>query len=469
MDQSFLICFVVVMIGLYMFCSLFNARYYEPSKVFLLPWIGCGLFLLLQLVTYDKVFTQSSFFTLTAGICCFVIGAVFYRMTHMKTALPRQLSPVYKFSPVILKILLAGALLYSAIEIVEVLKFLCSGGFTKHSLGEIRLAHWENYNVTTGRNIANIPKSIGRSCAMLLAMALPIFWFARRRRLAVFLSPLLILIMFEDLLNAGRSLLILTLFCLGYIYLIAKPQKKTKSKRTRRFRKMPSSKVVWLGAVVAVGMIYYLFIFFPQTRNQNLKGNLNTYLAYKHDAKISEWVETGSQIKGLQFLPGLAYGTCYLSLPIVKYTFFTGDNGVQNWYCWGGYNFHIVMKVARIITGEDHWKKIRFRIADYSGKHGYNPNPHATGVRDLVIDFGYPGMMISFLFLGFIFQLLYQKAISRNSAEWILLAGLVALNCFMFAFISPFVMGQVNQNLLLIVFLIFLKKKKPKERCVRHD
>jgi len=427
------------------------------------------LFLLLQLVTYDKVFDQSSFFTLTAGICCFVIGAIFYRMTHMKTALPGHFSAVYNFSPNILKILLIGSLLYSAIEIFEVLIFLSSGGFAQRTLGEIRTAHWEAYSVITGRNIGNIPKSIGRSCAMILAMALPIFWFARRRRLALFLSPLLIPIMFEDLLNAGRTLTVCTIFCMGYVYLIAKPEKKSKPKRTVKFRKMPSPRIMLLSSVLIVGMIYYLFVFFPQARNQNLKGNLNTYLAYKHDAKISEWVERASQIKCLQFLPMLAYGTSYLSIPIVKYTFFTGDNGVQNWYCLGRYNFHIVMKVVRIITGEDRWKKIRHRIAEYSEKDGYTPNPHATGIRDLVIDFGYLGMMISLLFLGFIFQLLYQKAISRESAEWILLAAVVALHCFMFAFISPLVLGYINHNLLLVAFLIFLKKSSQKRVCVHHD
>lgn len=458
MDKSLLIWFVAIMIGLYKFCSLFNARYYEPSKVFLLPWIGCGLLLLLQLVTYDKIFEQSSFLTLTAGICCFVIGAVFYRMTHMRTALPGHIAPVYRFSPIILKILLAGALLYAVLEVIEVLKFLSSEGFGQTTLAELRARHVGLSSITIGSRVGNIPKSIGRSCAATLSMALPIFWFSKRRRLAILTTPLLMLIMFEDLLNGARTLTVFTLFSLGYVYLIAKPEKKPRPKSTRRFRKMPSLKVMGFSSVLVIGTIYYLFVYFPQARNRKLSGNLNTYLAYAGDVRISQWVTDASQVKHLEWLPMLAYGSEYLSGPITKYTFFTRSDGVQNWYYLGRYNFHIVMKVVRILTGRDHWKTIRRRIAAYSADYGYSPNPWATGVRDLVIDFGYLGMMISLLFLGFIFQLLYHKAISHNSAEWILLTASIALNCFIFAFLSPLLLGSINQQFLLIAFLILLKK-----------
>lgn len=464
MDKSLLIWFVVIMIGLYKFCSLFNARYYEPSKMFLLPWIGCGLLLLLELITYDKIFGQSSFLTLTAGICCFVIGAVFYRMTHMRTALPRYIAPVYKFSPIILKVLLVGALVYSALEIFEILKFLISGGFGQTTLAELRAQHVELSNITTGRRLGNIPKSIGRSCAMVLSMAVPIFWFSMRRRRAILLTPLLILIIFEDLLNGARALTVFTLFGLGYVYLIAKPEEEPRPNSTRKFRKMPSLKVMGIGSVLVIGMIYYLFVFFPQTRNKNLSGDLNYFLAFQHDAEISQWVTDASQFKHLEWLPMLAYGTSYLSQPIVKYTFFTGgDDSVQNWYYLGRYNLYSVTKMVRILTGKNYWIKIRQRIAAYSADYGYSPNPWATGVRDLVIDFGYFGMMISLLFLGFIFQLLYHKAINHNSAEWIVLAALIALNCFAFAFISPLLLGSINQSFLLIAFLILLRKSGQRE------
>lgn len=464
MDLYYLIGFTAILAGLYAFCSLFKARYYEPSKIFLLPWIGSSLLLLAGLVTYDTIFQFHSFATLTAGICCFVIGAVLYRMTHMKTALPERIRQVYQFSPLILKLLLAGAIVYCICELAEIVHFLRSGGFSQHTLGQLRAAHWERYAQMTGQHLETIPKSVGRSCAMLLSAGLPIFRFSKHPRLLWVSVFLLLLLIGEDLLEAGRSITVFTILTMGYVWLLVKPEPPQAAGAAGRYIKKPGRTSLAVTGLLGAGMIYYLFIFFPQARNQNLAGNLSQYIRFRHHAKISEWVMDASQTPGLEWLPYLAYGTTYASMPIVKYTFYTDKAEVQNWHYGGLYNFRFLTKIQRSITGRDHWKTIRQRIASYSEAHGYSPNPWATGIRDLVIDFDYFGMMLFLLGLGFVFQLLYQKAIRGNSAEWILLASLIALNCFTFAFISPLLLGLINHNLFLIGLLILFRKYVLKKR-----
>lgn len=461
MDTYYLISFLGILAGLYALCSLCKARYYEPPKIFLFPWIGSSLLLLANLITYDRIFQLHSFLTLTAGICCFVLGAVGYRVTHMATALPERTPVLYYFSPLIVKILLIGALVYSLFELTGMAQFLQSGGFSRHTLEGLRAAHWERYAQTTGPFLERIPKSVGRACAMLLAAGAPIFWFSRRPGLLGSSIFLLILLVGEDLLEAGRAITASVFLTLGYTWLLVKPESRQAAGAAFRYIKKPSRRSLALGVLLGVCMVYYLFIYFPQTRNRNLVGNLNQYLGFKHKAKISEWVMEASQTPGLEWLPYLAHATAYGSMPIVKYTFFTDVVEVQNWHYGGLYNLRPLAKVQQGFTGQDPWKSIRRRIAVGSQSHGYNPNPWATGIRDLVIDFDSFGMMLVLLGLGFLFQFLYQKAIRSHSAEWMMLASQIALACFTFAFISPLMPGLINSNLLLIGFLILLKQFVP--------
>ena len=109
--------------------------------------------------------------------------------------------------------------------------------------------------------------------------------------------------------------------------------------------------------------------------------------------------KSASEINGFGWLSVLFYGTSYFSHPIVKYTFFTENSDLGSWHAGGGYNFPIIGRVVSIFQKHKTGRAfIRDKIAEISTSHGYTPNPWSTGIRDIVIDFGYFGSIIFMFF-----------------------------------------------------------------------
>ena len=103
------------------------------------------------------------------------------------------------------------------------------------------------------------------------------------------------------------------------------------------------------------------------------------------------------------------------------------------------------------------WQVIRARLALESTRFGYAGNPWATGVRDLVIDFGYSGMAFMMFVFGYLAQSVYDLARASRSLEWMVLAALLGPIVFVFAFFSPFPIGLFANAVIVAGFLLVLR------------
>jgi hypothetical protein len=201
-----------------------------------------------------------------------------------------------------------------------------------------------------------------------------------------------------------------------------------------------------------------MLVVFPAARNPALVDNVDFFLSYLHDAHVAEWVYAASGWSIFAALPVFAFASSYLSQPIVKYSFFLENGSIDHWYYLGSYNFPVLGKIVAALTdSRSSWAEIRAEIASISTRFGYAENPWATGVRDLVIDFGLLGMVLAMFLFGAVWQWLFERARISAAVEWQIVIGLAMPMAFFFVFFSPFPVGLFSNTLAMAVVLALVR------------
>jgi len=449
-DLLLLAAFLAVVIVLLVTCKRAGASWLEPGPIFLVGWAVIAGFLSTTFVVYDQIFTGVSFFSLVFGISAFVIAALTMRMRYRRRH-PQAASaarPTIAVSSWTL--IFSGSIVYLALEAREIIEFFAAGGFDASSLVDLREEHTLR-TLEAQATPASIGKAAARVAATLAAVGIPVFWRSRNWLLICVGAAAIVALFAESLLAGGRVML--AYVALGALYIFVHQRRATDS------RVGASSVVRFVFAgLILLAMSYGMLVVFPAARNPALIDNVDFFLSYLHDARVSEWVYRASERSLFAALPVFAFASSYLSQPIVKYSFFLEHGRIDDWYYLGSYNFPLLGKIGAALTdSRSSWAEIRAEIASVSTRFGYAENPWATGARDLVIDFGLLGMVLAMFLFGAAWQWLFERARISAVVEWQIVLALAMPMAFFFVFFSPFPIGVFSNTLVTALALALMR------------
>ena len=452
-DTTFIVLFLVVLSMLYVGLRLLDVEVLEPPLVFLAGWLVIGGVLAMQFVAYNKVFSFESYVLLVVGISFFIAGALVRRGNAKSVRLAPNGNSV-QYLPSTTVLLVCGSAVYVFLQVREIVEFLLGSGLSAATLSALRQSHTE-LALQGLLGAEHVAKATARIFATILTISLPMYWRDGRRLYVLLAGFCFVVLTMESLMHGGRSLVAFIILAIVYMNLLLKsacvPGMEGQVGDARYRRKIYS--------LLGFTLFFYLaFVVFPPLRNPELVNDIDFFLNVLHESQTSDWVHTISQVPGFGWVAMVAYGTAYLSQPIVKLTFFLDESDIANWYTMGAYNFPYLSKISAALGGGvDSWVTIRERIALPSVASGYPINPWASILRDFVIDFGYFGAVTAMFVFGYFAQAAYSFAMKSGTAEWLLLAGLIGPICFVSAFFSPFPIGFVSNTLAIGVFLMLYR------------
>jgi hypothetical protein len=280
----------------------------------------------------------------------------------------------------------------------------------------------------------------------MAAVGIPIFLILRQRLLAAVGMLAVFVLALDSALVGGRMMLAYVVLGCAYARLHCVPPRRLSDWRPRD--------VILLGVALAAlgGLGFLMMVVFPAVRNPDLVGDVDLFLGLLHDARLSDWVLAANDHFPAGGLAVFAFASSYISQPIVKYSFFLENSDIESWLTLGAYNFPLVSKAWSMLSaGANEWAEIRERLALVSAPFGYGENPWSTGVRDLVIDFGFWGMPLAMFVFGAVWQYLYLRASESSSAEWRIALALAGPMAFFLAFFSPLPVGIFSNTLLAAI------------------
>lgn len=435
---------VATIVLLALWLRVLRTSYLEPAVIFLGAWSVIVSFVLLGLVTYDRVLTVRSCVFLVASIAAFVAGTVTVKSIPRLGSNVRRVPPCDPsrdtLSGLTAAVLGAGSLVYLVIQAIDIGEFLSAGGLQVLSLADVRSEFLGEAEEAISE--LAVAKAIARATALMLAAAVPVLARTRRPWLAVFGVVSAIALLSESMLAGGRVVLVYVALSMIYLHLHA--LHAAGGAVRLRLRRLAG-----LGVLVTA-MFYGLLVIFPAARNPTLIEKTDLFLGYVHTVHVSDWVWKLSEVPAFASLPVFAFASSYLSQPIVKYTFFIEESDIADWHMHGSYNFPVPAKIVSFATTRtSSWLSIRADLAQISEERGFSGNPWATGVRDLNIDFGLWGTVLAMFLFGTAWQWLYEKATRSSMLEWRILCALAAPVPFFFAFFSPFPIGAFSNTIFI--------------------
>ena len=431
-----------------------RASYLEPPIIFLGAWSIILAFLLLGLVTYDRVLSAKSCVYLVASIAAFVVGTVAAREIWRPQLRSTQADQSGTILRATIAFMVAGSLVYMLLQAWDLRQFLSAGGFMAMSLSEMREEFLGEADVALSP--FGVAKAVARATALMLAAGVPALIRMRRIGLAILGAVSALALVSESLLAGGR--IVLAYAALAMIYMQLHAAHVAGRSVVLRIRRM-----VALGSII-IGMFYGLLVVFPAARNPDLVDRTDFFLGFVHTAHVSNWVWNVSDNEAFASLPVFAFASSYLSQPVVKYTFFMEESDVADWHLHGAYNFPIPAKIISLATGRtSSWVQIRADLAEISEQRGYSGNPWATGVRDLNLDFGIWGTVLAMFLIGAAWQWLYEKSVSSRMIEWRIACALAAPVSFFLAFFSPFPIGVFSNTIAIALLWAVFAQSLPQK------
>lgn len=393
---------------------------FSPVRMFLYGWLIVLGTTVGGMIVYERPFDVTTFVLVLGTLVAFVVGAYIGRRPA-----PPSDRPFGEMRDGVDRATFTVLCLLAAAGTVVVAGELLSGGsqmlanFATES-ARVRNDYWSDF--AANRVESNPVRSYGVAACLAVATLLPYASRYKRRGLQITALVAAATVVVSSLLSAARfSLGVLALCLLVSAALV--------------YGAGSVRRVLTVPRLIIAGVIgFYFFVVFPTQRNPDLARAVERAVAYSGDAHIAEWVTD----QDMSWLNVFAYSTGYFSTALDKLNYFVAATDVFEWNLLGGYN------MPQFAPGV--WHQARLNIADIMGREGWSLNPWSTGIRDLGIDFGM-GLILVVAVLGFISQLVYDKAMASRSYIGLIAATYVSVSCLIFAFISPFQIRIVTGGL----------------------
>jgi len=422
-------------------------------RLFLLGWIGSASVLLVRLIEYNVILSFRSFLYLSVFVTLFVAGLIISSHGEKNMPLdPESTKPIKSHTVVFLLVLSLGYIVLVGIDVLSRAPQILDG------FALLRAIQWENFE--TGREITAYGSLVAVSRAAAFIFCCLILGVSKPRKLHKVLAILfLVIIVLELLLAAGRSVMFYLLFTIVFIRISF-----GNSDVIRDYKAALSQKVKKYGYIALGGVtVFYMLIIFPTLRNSDRYTDYDLYLGFRHDSHLSEWVNVTNE-----YIPGfstLAFGSDYLSQPIVKMTDFIEKIGVNEWYAMGSYSFSVPAKIYSMFGGGNVHHNIRMQLESAVASQGYlGIRPWSTSAGDFSVDFGLLGGCVAALIVGWVLGRLYFLGLRLHSPEGMILCGLVALSLAIFPFKSPLNITIIANSLVLALAVYVLGRWKIRVR-----
>lgn len=424
----------------------------EPPVLLMASWTLMAVVLLASVIDYGPpVVSMSSLGLVLTATLSFVIGSAVFRDRGAQVAAGGDRGGT-----------MPGVLRLSCIVAASVYLVLVPADVTLRGLWpevlQLDLAALRSRKVEAFYSYSHTPLSL----ALGVSRPFCIFWLLllphikkadhRPSFLAVGVLSGVALVL-ENLYVGGRSLLALVVLALSFSLALA----SIRGDGWKRWRL--ASVNSWLGSWAGVRYLLFIMLlgygflaWFPAARNPDLAGKVDTYLGFTTgNSTIADYV-VALEDNGVPNLTILAYGSSYLTAPLMRLTHIMDDTDLPSRFLLGSYNFPQFGNVRSLLTGEEPARmQIRREIRDSSP---YGENPWVTGLADLLVDFGYVGTVVFMFGFGCISQMLFSRAVRSTSPEYAVITSLLSVNLLSFAFTSRFQMSALANT--VIVALCFL-------------
>lgn len=440
---------------------LMKMSWLEPIPLYVLPWAVVAVGLALPILEFvDGVFSFESLAVLSVSIWLFVAGALLRRgMVAPDNPAPKDATVAY--NALISVVLNVAALAYLGAALLEIQQRGISNSLLALDFQGIRELHWDEF-YAGDKSVAAYVLSVTRPFAVLSVLSLPLHWQAGGRR-QPFLSAGVIIgvlawggLLIETAAVGGRSLITYT--TIGAIYgavfaytngvLIPSPGVLL---RPRVLLRIVGFTLLGLAAG------YVLFVWFPSLRSRFLSSfgtvEFNSYLMASVGARLGPLGDVLVDVLGQDIAFYLIRFGGYVIIPTPMLTTFFEFSDFTNWYYLGSFNFPALYRIVDILYDLGNTQlPVRERIAAVLLSAGRTSlNPWATGIRDLLLDFGVAGSMVLVFVFGVLAQHLYMRTVRFPTFENRLLQSLVALLTVLFVFFNG-----TRQSFMLLPMLLIL-------------
>lgn len=440
---------------IWLFLYYFEIPFFFPVCLFFLSWTV--LFLFFYLIPFDyfhKSFSPKVCFLVFSCLALFFIGSLsgFLFLNGGERSLSNNLSDKPIIPNRFLNIFcILMALVYCVFSIPYSFKKLSEAKGSENVLTDLRAQHWEDF----GEGKVSIEKRVltfTRPFALLFSVSL--CFLSKRKIFLGFGFFCLLSLFFENSTTAGRFLMGIVMFLIIYLFLVSFLIKNffpCKSIGLNFLIKNP-----YFLSVIGISFFAALLALalFPMARNTLLLDNPDIFIEYMYSATIS--------IPLTNIERSMLYGLAYLSDPLAKLTFFVEEANINRWYAGGLYSFpHIFEPITKIAGGNSKWLSLRSEIALILESINTQPNPWATGIRDIVIDFGFVGASITMMILGILSTWASFYLLRLGSPLALILLSIIAFWLAAFPFVNVSMMGPFF-NFFLVVFSLLLVNRMTK-------
>lgn len=415
-----------------------GASFHSPGVLFLTAWIVIFTFYTLPLVKFQEPLTIATVVFVLGALSAFSIGSLL-ALKAQRVEPPIGFHDLRLTSGPLFPTLAIIALAYSVQTLFTPQGMLLLTDLSQ-ALNVSRSQSWQQFY---RESVSVSPtKAFAMSGAFAMAVLLPVFWLQKRQRLIVLSVVSLAALVLESFVQAGR-------FTLGTLALGLAISTYLVSPKRIALRPLQ---------VFGVGvLLVYFFAVFPSQRNPDLVDRVDLYMAHLANAEIHPVVKEISQLTGVQTLEIVAYSTSYFSQPLHNLNYFVSNRELFPSWQLGLYNLPILSQIGSVFSSEmQPWQRIRFDIAAIMREQGLAPNPWATGLRDMAMDFGILGTIFLLGILGFASQKVTNMTKHHPALEVRLLSIIVAVGAFILPFVSWFQVRLLVNTLILCVLALIL-------------
>jgi len=418
----------------------------------LASWLFCFFWHSLSLIEYEyEVLSVVTCAMVLGSLFAFVVGSFVSVRVRFSRQSARTDEAFDWIPPLVLIVLLVATLAFAGGIATKWRQF--SSGY---SLETARQLHWENAE-SFRHSPLSLMMSVARPCAMFLVLSFPLYW--KNSRLYAFLSASAgALFVLEDMAEGGRSFTAFAIVgCFFAGLLVVEHYRPHIFRQQAVFRLLLS----WKLYVVALGiflMAYLLFGVFPVARNPHAALRVDKYVHMHLGSRTS----IGTHVNNLSAtfdrpdIRHFAYGTGYLTAPLMRMNYLMNESDATRWYFMGGNNFTLLSKVANLFLQRDGYslKDVKKRIAS---AQPYGENPWISGVMEVVIDFGVVGCFVFMAVAGWLCSACYHSALETRRQEWYVLYALLAVIIISFPYASRLRTNAFGLTSLLCFALILVR------------
>jgi hypothetical protein len=441
---------------------LFRFSLLSPAVFFVFPWFISLFLIAMGIFSYDQPLNHDSFRILVLTIFLFPLGVFAHRV--MRKPSKRNAPEIQKrFDVSLLEHPLwvwfstVMVLLYGGLVILEYSNNIIGLVSSTTGLSTIRATHWKSVGDVT--DLSDLLISATRPFCTINLISLPLWIYVTRKRRFIFVAAFALLFLgIESIGEGGRGLLVFSILTLIYssLFVYFKGRLTIHEKIKRKTLRI-TLKGIFVGMVAS----YILMIWFPYARNPNLYDNYEYFFTRRARVHFSELSYTMIDLFGEKNTIPFFTGLSYFTNPIPSLTLFYEYSDFESWYAGGAYNFPFFSKVVNVIQGKPYsWNIIKAELSAIPASRGYASNPWATGVRDLLVDFGESGTIIFLFLFGFLSDLLFVSTRRKPSSEKIILLSLISELLLAFAFYGFLHNGFFVYPVLLIIGIQFLRHLK---------